>query len=84
MAMKKKKARNADWNSDRRQKFGKRLKKLRTDLGYSNGLDFSVDFKINYSVYARWEAGKSNITYDNLCMLADIFKMPLAKLLEGI
>lgn len=84
MPTKKKKTAIASHNLARRKSLGERIKKLRKSKGYTNSLDFSVDKKISYSQIARWEAGRHNITFDNLCKLADALGITVSELTEGI
>lgn len=59
-------------------KLGKRIRALRIKQGYASGEKFALDNELSRVHYGRWEAGKSNITYKNLVMLAKVFKISLA------
>lgn len=65
-------------------KLGQRIRALRIDQGYKSAEKFALDHHLSRIHYGRWEAGKSNITYINLRVLAKAFKISLSEFSKGV
>ena len=65
-------------------KLGKHIRSLRVAQGYSSAEKFSLAHNLSRVHYGRWEAGKKNITYKSLLVLAKAFKMSLSEFFEGL
>jgi transcriptional regulator with XRE-family HTH domain len=61
------------------KEFGKNLKKLRTEKGFSTR-KFAIEADISASSLARLEAGQTNPSLTTLLKLADALKVDLNKL----
>jgi transcriptional regulator with XRE-family HTH domain len=51
--------------------IGKRMAKVRKELGYSNGDDFAYDRGINRSQYGKYEAGSQDMRLSTLVKVAN-------------
>ena len=74
---KKKKTPNKDL-----QKLAKRIKTLRTDLGYTNYEHFAFDHFIARTQYARYEQGE-DLRFTSLVKLVHSFGITLSQFFEG-
>lgn len=57
--------------------IGKRLRKLRKELGYSNGDDFAYDNPINRSQYGKYEAGNQDMRISTLVRVVNALGVTL-------
>lgn len=65
--------------------LGQRIKALRVERGYASAEKFALDHNFSRVHYGRWEAGKKNITYKSLRLLADAFGISLSEFFsEGV
>lgn len=60
-----------------RKKIGKKLKRLRKELGYSNPDPFSYDKEINRSQYGKYEAGSEDFRFSTLINLLNLHGLTL-------
>ena len=82
MSKQKKKVRTqADYRSEI-NKFGKRIRTLRVERGYTSALKFAYDNNLSSVQMVRWEQGR-NLTFETLMKLADAFGISVSELLKG-
>jgi transcriptional regulator with XRE-family HTH domain len=68
-------------NTNLRRKFGKRVRQLRDDLGYSQEeLGFKADLHRTY--IGSIERGEQNVSLDNIGKLAKVLKTSLSDLFD--
>ncbi len=73
---------NSQLNSDQELiELGRRIRALRISKGYKSAEKFALDHNLSRVHYGRWEAGKKNITYKSLLVLARAHGMTLAEFL---
>lgn len=65
------------------QDFGKRLKELRSFTGISQE-KFALKIGMDRTYYASVEAGRRNISLENIKKIADGFDLTLSELFEGV
>lgn len=63
--------------------FGKRLKALRNSAGISQE-KFALKIGMDRTYYASVEAGRRNISLENIKKIADGFEIPLSELFHGV
>lgn len=61
------------------KKFGLAIKKLREEIGLSQE-KFALAIGMDRTYYASVEAGKRNISLQNICKIAEGFKVPVSAL----
>jgi transcriptional regulator with XRE-family HTH domain len=61
------------------KKFGLAIKKLREDTGLSQE-KFALSIGMDRTYYASVEAGKRNISLQNIYKIAEGFKLPISSL----
>jgi len=64
---------------EERKKIGKKLKRLRKELGYSNPDPFSYDKEINRSQYGKYEAGSEDFRFSSLINLLNLHGLKLSE-----
>ncbi len=75
-------ANNSQLNSDQELiELGRRIRALRISKGYKSAEKFALDHNLSRVHYGRWEAGKKNITYKSLLILARAHGMTLPEFL---
>jgi transcriptional regulator with XRE-family HTH domain len=62
-----------------RKKVGRKLKRLRKALGYSNPDPFSYDNEINRSQYGKYEAGSEDFRFSTLVNLLNLHGIKLSE-----
>lgn len=73
---------NSQLDKDQELKeLGRRIKALRVSKGYKSAEKFALDHNLSRVHYGRWEAGKKNITYKSLLILARAHEMTLPEFL---
>lgn len=65
------------------QKFGQRLKELRQKTGLSQE-KFALKINMDRTYYASVEAGRRNISLENMKKIADGFGVSLSQLFENL
>ena len=65
------------------QEIGKRIKELRLTLGLSQE-KFALKIGMDRTYYASVEAGKRNISLQNIQKIADGFEISLSRLFEKV
>lgn len=65
------------------EEFGKRLKELRSKAGISQE-KFALKIGMDRTYYASVEAGRRNISLENIKKIADGFGVSLSELFTGI
>ena len=65
------------------EEFGKRLKELRSKAGISQE-KFALKIGMDRTYYASVEAGRRNISLENIKKIADGFVVSLSELFTGI
>ena len=69
-------------NSDQELiELGRRIRALRISKGYKSAEKFALEHNLSRVHYGRWEAGKKNITYKSLLILARAHGMTLPEFL---
>ncbi len=63
--------------------LGRRIRALRISKGYKSAEKFALDHNLSRVHYGRWEAGKKNITYKSLLILARAHGMTLSEFLAA-
>lgn len=63
--------------------FGQRLKELRNQAGISQE-KFALKIEMDRTYYASVEAGKRNISLQNIKKIADGFGLSISELFKGI
>lgn len=63
--------------------FGNRIRELRKQLGYSQE-QFALRIDMDRTYYASVEAGKRNISLNNINKIADGLGMTLSDLFKGL
>lgn len=58
---------------DDRVDLGNRMRKIRIEKGFHSSEKFCRDNDMSRVLYANWESGKGNITYNNLMKVIDAF-----------
>lgn len=61
------------------KEFGMAIKKLREELGLSQE-KFALSIGMDRTYYASVEAGKRNISLQNICKIAEGFDIPVSSL----
>ena len=75
---------NSQLNSDQELiELGRRIRALRISKGYKSAEKFALDHNLSRVHYGRWEAGKKNITYKRLLVLARAHGMTLSEFLAA-
>lgn len=64
---------------DMQKEFGIALKKLREEIGISQE-KFALSIGMDRTYYASVEAGKRNISLQNICKIAKGFDLPVSSL----
>lgn len=76
---------NEDSKSIQRKKqLGKNISTLRKKAGFESVIDLTIETDQNASQVGRWEAGKGNPTFLNICKLADALGVSPSEVLKGI
>lgn len=70
-------------NSKVRVAFGKRVRKLRSELGYSQE-SFADAIGLHRTYIGAIERGEQNVAIDNLARIAKVLKVSLSRLFDGI
>lgn len=65
------------------KKFGQRLKELRQRTGLSQE-KFALKINMDRTYYASVEAGRRNISLENIKKIADGFEVSLSQLFENL
>lgn len=79
---KEKVAEHSQFNGDQELiDLGRRIRALRIAKGYKSAEKFALDYNLSRVHYGRWEAGKKNITYKSLLVLARAHGMTLSEFL---
>lgn len=65
------------------KEFGKRLKELRQNTGLSQE-KFALKINMDRTYYASVEAGRRNISLENIKKIADGFEVSLSQLFENL
>lgn len=65
------------------KRFGERLKELRQDTGLSQE-KFALKINMDRTYYASVEAGRRNISLENIKKIADGFEVSLSQLFENL
>jgi transcriptional regulator with XRE-family HTH domain len=65
------------------KKFGLAIKKLREDTGLSQE-KFALSIGMDRTYYASVEAGKRNISLQNICKIAEKFNIPVSALFVAV
>lgn len=68
-------------NDQELTELGQRIRALRISKGYKSAEKFALDHNLSRVHYGRWEAGKKNITYKSLLILARAHGMTLPEFL---
>lgn len=68
-------------NDQELTELGRRIRALRISKGYKSAEKFALDHNLSRVHYGRWEAGKKNITYKSLLILARAHGMTLPEFL---
>jgi transcriptional regulator with XRE-family HTH domain len=63
--------------------LGKRLKTLREDKNFSQEY-LADELNISQPAYSKWEKGQTDIPYSGLCKIAEIYKISISELTEGL
>lgn len=63
------------------QNFGKRLKVLRIENGYSSQESFAKIFSISRSTYSKWECGHAEPNFSDLVRLSKFYNVSIDFLL---
>lgn len=70
-------------NDQELKELGWRIRALRISKGYKSAEKFALDHNLSRVHYGRWEAGKKNITYKSLLILARAHGMTLPEFLAA-
>ncbi|MEM9569153.1 MAG: helix-turn-helix transcriptional regulator [Cyanobacteria bacterium P01_E01_bin.34] len=65
------------------ERFGKRVRKLRSDLGYSQE-SFALEVGVDRTYMGGIERGERNVALRNLLKIADALGISLAELMRGL
>lgn len=66
-----------------KEKFGNRIRELRTQLGLSQE-NFALKINMDRTYYSSVERGKRNIAIENIEKIANGFEMDLETLFKGL
>jgi transcriptional regulator with XRE-family HTH domain len=64
-------------------KIGAKMRKVRKDMGYDNGDDFSYDAGINRSQYGKYEAGSQDMRLSSLLKTINSLGLTLEEFFAG-
>ncbi len=65
------------------KKIGQKLKRIRKELGYTNGDDFAYDKGINRSQYGKYEAGSQDMRLSSLVKIINSMGLTLEEFFKG-